>query len=93
MKFWLLWGFDAAICLVVVAFFIIGINDGSVSSFNLALWLSILFGLTLVLGGSLRLKSRGRPRASRIVLWALAVPGMVFLLFFLILVLSSPRWN
>jgi hypothetical protein len=93
VKFWILWGFDAAICLVVVAFFLIGIKDGSVSSFNLGLWLSVLLVLTLVLGGSLRLRSRGRQRASRIILWALAAPGILFLFFLLILVLSSPRWN
>lgn len=93
MKFWILWGFDAAICLIVVAFFLLGIADGSVSSFNLVLWLSILLGLALVMGGSLRFRARGRQRASAILLWALAAPGALFLLFFLILVLSSPRWN
>jgi hypothetical protein len=38
MKFWMLWGWDALIASVFVYFFLVGLADGSVSSFNAGLW-------------------------------------------------------
>jgi len=58
MKFKILWGIDAVIALVFVYFFVVGLGDGSVSSFNMRLWLSTLF----TLGGV----ALGQPRASTI---------------------------
>ena len=48
MGFWILWGIDAIVGAIAVAFFFIGIADGSVSSFNIALWLVILAALAAV---------------------------------------------
>ncbi len=33
--FWILWGIDAIVALIAVYFFIVGLSDGSVSSFNI----------------------------------------------------------
>lgn len=93
MKFWLLWGFDALIALVVLYFFFTGLADGSVSSFNIVLWLIILLGLAGILGGSLCLRSAGRKGIAMVVLLFLAIPGVLYLLFFLILLITTPRWN
>ena len=44
-------GWDALIALVFVVFFVWGLVDGSVSSFNLVLWIGILAALGGVLAG------------------------------------------
>src|ERR1051326_3740906 len=62
MIFKILWSIDALTALVFVVFFIIGIGDGTVSSFNIMLWLLILGILAAVLIGRLSLRLRGRPR-------------------------------
>ena len=93
MKFWLLWGFDALIALVLLYFFFTGISDGSVSSFNIGLWLIILLGLTGIMGGSLCLFSAGRSGIATAVLLLLAIPGVLFALFLLILMITASRWN
>ena len=45
MAFWILWGIDAVVAAIFVLFFLIGIGDGTVSSFNIALWAGTLIAL------------------------------------------------
>lgn len=40
--FWTLWSVNAATAAIVVYFFLAGAADGSVSSYNIGLWLGIL---------------------------------------------------
>jgi hypothetical protein len=91
--FWLFWGFDALVVLVVLYFFCVGLTDGSVSSFNMGLWLLILLAVGGVVLGSLWLQSIGHSAAARSLLLLLAVPGLLCLLFFLVLLIAPPRWN
>lgn len=91
--FWILWGIDALVALVAIYFFIVGLGDGSVSSFNGLLWLGILAGLAAVMGGSWMLKASGQLKSAKILLSVVAVPAVLFFLFFLLLILSKPRWN
>jgi hypothetical protein len=92
-SFWLFWGFDALITLVVLYFFVIGLIDGSVSSFNMGLWLLILLAVGGVMLGSLWLQSVGHRRPAIGVLLILAWPGLMCLLFFLAVLILHPRWN
>jgi hypothetical protein len=92
-SFWLLWGFDVLIALVVLYFFFIGLADGSVSSFNMGLWLLILLAVGGVVLGSVWLRSAGHRGIAKGVLLILAMPGLVFLLFFLSVLILNPRWN
>lgn len=91
--FWVLWGIDAVISLVVLYFFIIGLVDGSVSSFNMGLWVMILLGIGAIMLGSLWLKSNDYLRIAKIVLAILAVPGLLYALFMLMIIITKPRWN
>jgi len=91
--FWSLYGVDAVIALIVLYFFAAGLSDGSVSSFNIVLWLAILGGLAAILGGGLQLKSSGHRRLATGVLLILAVPGLLFGLFLLSVIILQPRWN
>jgi hypothetical protein len=92
-KFRIVWGFDALIAAIFVFFFFWGLADGTVSSFNIVLWLAILAGLAGVLGGSLWLRKKGRTREAAALLLILAIPGVLGLVFFLALIILHPRWN
>lgn len=91
--FWILWGFDAMITLVVLYFFMIGLNDGSVSSYNMGLWTIILLVLAAVMGGSLWLKSANHIVLAKVLLCLLAVPGLLYGLFMLLVLTTNTRWN
>ena len=93
MKFWILWAIDALVALGFVYFFLIGLADGSVSSFNIVLWLSILGALAGILGGALWLRSAGHVWPAIGVLLILAIPAVLALIFFLVVMISNPRWN
>jgi hypothetical protein len=89
----ILFGFDLLVALVAAYFFIVGLTDGSVSSFNIHLWMVLLAGVAFILGGSMFLTSRGyRGRASAL-LSVLAFPGFCFALFMLLVLILQPRWN
>jgi hypothetical protein len=93
MRFWFLWGIDALIAAVILYFFFVGLADGSVSMFNIGIWIAILAALSAVIGGSLWLRTAGRRGPATVVLLILAVPGILFALFFIILLITNPRWN
>lgn len=93
MKFWILWGLDAVITLVVLYFFVWGLFDGSVSSFNIGLWAVILLVIGGIMGGSLLLRSANHPILGALVLAILAVPGLLYGFFVLLLIILKPRWN
>lgn len=93
MIFRLLLVFDSLIVFVVLYFFIVGLADGSVSSFNAGIWFALLLGLGVVMGGGAWLHSTGRKRSGLILLSILAVPGLLALVFVLILLLTNTRWN
>lgn len=89
----ILFAFDALVALVVVYFFLIGLADGSVSSFNMELWLGLLAATAAVLFGGWMLQANGKRGAAIAVLLILFVPGLLYLLFILLVVITQPRWN
>jgi uncharacterized membrane protein len=86
--FWIPWGIDVIVALIFVYFFFVGLGDGSVSSFNIVLWLMILVGLAIVLGGSLALRAAARTRLATALVTALAVPSVLIGLLFLALLFA-----
>lgn len=84
---------SAVATLVLLAFFLIGLADGSITSFNLSLWLLLLAiaGASLLGGNALR--SRQRFLAATAALAVTAVPGLLAGLFLLLVLLLRPRWN
>jgi hypothetical protein len=91
--FRVLFGIDALAAALVVFFFLWGVSDGTVSSFNILLWLMMLAGVGGVLGGGLWLRSIGQPRLAIGVLLILAIPTALFAFFVLSLIVLQPRWN
>jgi hypothetical protein len=92
-KFWLPWTIDAVVAAIVLFFFFWGLADGTVSSFNAGIWTVLLVALAIVVGGSLWLKTTGRRGLGVALALVLAVPGFLMGLFFLVLIVSHPRWN
>lgn len=93
MLFRILLGMNSLVALIAVYFFVVGLTDGSVSSFNMLLWLALLAGIAFILGGSVVLNSRGYSRWACALLSVLAVPGFCFALFMLLVLILQPRWN
>jgi len=93
MLFRVLWWFDALIAAVFIYFFFVGLADGSVSSFNMGLWLFILAALAAILAGGQALSRSAHPKAALTLLLLLAIPGVIGVAFMLIVVITQPRWN
>ena len=89
----LLFAIDALAAAVILYFFAVGIADGSVSSFNIGLWLGILGALAVILGGGAALNAKGRRKAATALLLVLAIPAALYGLFFLLIIVFQPRWN
>jgi hypothetical protein len=93
MKFWIPWSIDAVVATILVGFFIIGIGDRSVSSFNIGLWILILGVALSVVAGSLALRSANHIKTAIAVASAMAIPGFLVGLFFLAILMIPARWN
>jgi hypothetical protein len=91
--FRILLGIDILIAAVALYFFAAGVSDGTISSFNIYLWLKILACVASVPIGGIVLKAYGRNHLANLVLMILALPGVGYVLFFAVLIISHPRWN
>jgi hypothetical protein len=89
--FWTFWGIDALICIIV--FFLLGLADGSVSSFNIGIWIAIGAALTVIIVGSLWLKVVGYPVFGTMLLLVLAIPGILYGLFLFLTIVTKTQWN
>jgi hypothetical protein len=93
LAFWIPWTIDAIMAAIAVFFFLWGLADGSVSTFNIGLWVLLLGALAAVIAGGLALKRTGRRGIAVALVTVPAVPGFLMGLFFLILIIGNPRWN
>ncbi|MEO6131684.1 MAG: osmoprotectant transporter permease [Saprospiraceae bacterium] len=93
ITFWILWIFNALICLVPVYFFFAGLNDGTITSRNIGLWFLILLIVAVVLGGSYLLKAANQLTLARLLLIFAAIPGICVVLYFIIVFTSKPNWH
>ena len=69
-------GADILAVLAILFFFLQGLGDGSVSSFNIGLWLALVLGSCFILAWGLYLRRQGRNGAACLVLALLAVPSL-----------------
>jgi hypothetical protein len=86
-------GFDALIAAVAAGFFLVGLSDGSVSSFNAGIWTVLLGGLALVIGGAIALRRAAQTALSIAVLMLPAVPVFLYCVLIMMALLLQPRWN
>ena len=73
--FWTAFVIDVLTALLIWYFFLEGLGDGSVSSFNIVLWLPMAMIPIAVLWGGMRLKAVGKLGAAKLLLWLLAAPA------------------
>ena len=92
MTFWIPWAVDVIIAMIFVYFFFVGLDDGSVSSFNMGLWLATLCVLGGIVGGALALRGTGRTRAATVLVTIFAIPGALVGLLYLALLATPARW-
>ncbi|GAB6047944.1 hypothetical protein JCM19379_17710 [Methyloparacoccus murrellii] len=85
--------FAALTAALLGVFFLVGIGDGSVSAFNIELWLFLLAGMAAILAIGHALRARGRSGAAIAVLAIAAVPGLAYGLFVLLLIVMQPSWH
>jgi hypothetical protein len=90
--FWASWIVDELVAAIFVYFFMVGLGDGTVSSYNIVEWMGILVPLAGIVGGSLWLKKHSMV-AALILLMVLAIPAILALLFFFVILITNPRWN
>ncbi len=93
MLFRVLFGVDVIAALVAVYFFLWGVIDGTVSSFNFGLWMALLAGVVAVPGAAWALRARGRVWAANLLLGVMAVPALFAGVLILILIFDPPHWN
>ncbi|MBS0239813.1 MAG: osmoprotectant transporter permease [Proteobacteria bacterium] len=84
---------DAIALLIAAYFFFVGIGDGSISSFNVTLWLFVLAGIIAILGVGYHFRTQGQTAMANGVLAILAVPTILAGLFVLSILIAQPRWN
>lgn len=91
--FWIVFAIDTVAALTAFYFFLEGLGDGLVSSFNMALWLALLGGVVAILGGGWALNANGRRRMAIGVLSILGIPSFLFGAFMLLIVITQPNWQ
>ncbi|MEO7175182.1 MAG: osmoprotectant transporter permease [Saprospiraceae bacterium] len=91
--FWLLYIIDSIVAAIIFYFFVIGLLDGTVSSFNAVYWIAILVALALIMFGGVWLKNHGHPGVAILLISVLAAPAFLYFIFMLILLISNPKWN
>jgi hypothetical protein len=93
MLFRILFAFNALCAAILVFFFFWGLSDGTVSSFNISLWLAILAVAAAVLGSTYFLNAQGQRVLANIILFAFALPGFFYRAFILLIVITQPNWR
>src|SRR5262249_47503730 len=91
--FTIFWTLDALISVLVLYLFFVGISDGSISSLNIEIWSILLAGMACVLGGGVWLKTQNHLGLGVLLAGLIAVPGLLYAVFFVVLLFANPRWN
>lgn len=85
--------FDILVAAAVVFFFLWGVSDGTVSSFNARSWLALLGATAVSLLGGIYFYTKGNRLVAALFLSILALPGIAMVLFTVIMLVANPRWN
>lgn len=84
---------DVIAAAVIGFFFVLGVGDGSVSSFNIGLWIGILAAVAVILAAGILLHRNDRKVLGNLVLSILAVPATLYCAFFALIILTAPSWQ
>lgn len=84
---------NAIVLGVLLYFFVWGLEDGSVSAFNILLWLALLAVPSVTLLGGAIAWASGRRALSIGLLLVPSLPGLMFAIFFLAVLILQPNWR
>jgi hypothetical protein len=84
---------DALIAITVLFFFFWGLADGTVSAFNIGLWLAMLGAVAAIFGGGIALRVYGQRGLGNLLLAVLAAPGLLCFLFLLLILVLQPDFR
>ena len=90
--YWILFAFDALVLLVLLYFFVDGLRYAGPGG-PAGEWLPILGVPIAVLAGAWALRANGKRGLGSLLLGLLAVPPMLYLLFFGLLLALAPNWH
>ena len=93
MFYKILLAIDVVAAAGVGYFLVIGLQDGSISSFNGGLWAGLIAAVVAVLVGGILLHRANRAALANIVLAILALPAALYGLFVAVLLLTVDNWN
>ncbi len=86
-------GTNLVAAAIAAFFFLWGVADGTVSSFNIGIWSLLLGGIAVIIGGGMALRRQGKNKAANALLLVLAMPTAGYALFILMILILQPRWN
>jgi uncharacterized paraquat-inducible protein A len=87
-----LFAFDALVALVLAYFFLDGLQYGASPDY-LTIWVPLLgIPIGLLVGGWV-LKAKGKRGLASLVLGLLAVPPVLFIAFYGLLLATTPNWH
>jgi hypothetical protein len=92
MLFRILFAIDLVIAAIALFFFFWGLSDGTVF-YAFGLWAGLLAGIAAVLIGGYFLHAQGQRILAYILLLVLALPGLVYGLFILLVIVAQPNWR
>ncbi len=88
----LLFAFDALVLLVLLYFFVDGLQYAGASG-PAGEWLPILGVPMAVLAGAWALRANGKRGLGSLLLGLLAVPPLLYVLFFAVILIVNPNWQ
>jgi hypothetical protein len=92
MWYRILFAFDTLVLLVLAYFFLDALKYGATAD-SLAIWLPILAAPLGILAAASALRAKGRSRSASLLLVVLAIPPLLYILFFGLLLALNPNWQ
>jgi hypothetical protein len=86
-------GVSALPALAAVWFFLEGLADGTVSAFNIGLWLGLLAVACGLPAAGAVLQANGKTMAAKLLLALVAVPVLLGVVLLVLLIVAPPRWH
>lgn len=91
--FGILFAINVAAGLAALAFFIIGLGDGTVTSFNILIWAAMLGVLFSMPWAAWLMRLRGRERLGTLLLLPVALPALAAGAMVLVMIVSPPDFR
>ena len=79
--------------LVALTFFIVGLSDGTVTTFNILIWAGMLGVMFSMPFAAWAMRMRGRERLGMLMLLPVALPALAAGALTLAMIVNPPNWR